>query len=857
MTRLSYKATTSEESQGEFPLDYSDLWPQSPPAGAAGAGSFAALRKELGLGVVGQQAALDQIAAALHCTRLGSVAMGPACLMLMVGPSGSGKTLMAEQRIKAALGGSRPVKTFNMASFAHQGDGFGLVGLREGWSTAQPGKLTSFVRDNPRAIVVLDNFDLAHLQVQELLLPMLTTGWLTDEYGFYKDNDTKGLRLSEPVVDFRNTIIILTTRLGADVYENHSFMQGMANKSGQMQRALVDSMASATSSGGQYMVSRSLLDVLEQAHVLLFDKLSIEELVRVATREMLSLQVSFGKNGNMVNIHNMQAIALALVLSIGNSANAKYVTSAVRSLFIEMAALHAGSSKPESPITLCVGDNDMKSIAMIKHQLGSQPLLELERQNQLLVFSLRRARSKSNATEPLIAMTGFALRKSQSVKDYESASGLRSEVPAIRFTDIAGLQGVKTKLLEVAMLLKEPQRLKEHKLSPPRGMLLWGPPGTAKTTIAKAFAGEAGLPFISVSGPQLLASSLPTQVFKIARKYAPCVVFIDEVDALGVRGQGGNDIAINQLLTEIDGFETSLNSPVFVIAATNLPRKVDAALLRAGRIEWKVEVPLLDKTGRSEFLQRFSSLIAEGEFEEKRLINASSGMSGAEMEQALRQTVMESIRLKIPRVGIECVLEQFGSILYGRRRTGIDVSDASRANIAYHEAGHAVVSRILNPARAILEVTIAPRGSLGLVSLEERRDCNTMEDLKKEIAVALAGRAAQVMQFGISGCDTGAESDLDFATRLAYFAIAEWGMDAEVGHISMSALRHAGHTSDALNGQVDHAVKKWLAQCDLLAHEVLRSHWAVVERVVAALLDKETLTGEDVARLADPSTCHE
>jgi cell division protease FtsH len=250
-------------------------------------------------------------------------------------------------------------------------------------------------------------------------------------------------------------------------------------------------------------------------------------------------------------------------------------------------------------------------------------------------------------------------------------------------------------------------------------------------------------------------------------------------------------------------------------------------------------------------LQRFVPVIADGEFEEQRLLNASAGMSGAEMEQALRQIVMETIRLNVERIGVNCALEQFSSILHGRRRTGLEVTDASRLNVAYHEAGHAVVSRVLNPARAILEVTIAPRRALGFVSLEERRASNNVEGLKAEIAMALAGRVAQVVQFGEAGCDTGAESDLDFATRLAYYAVAEWGMDAAFGNISMSALRQTGHTSDALNRNLDQCVKDWLEQCNQLAQSTLRGHWPAVERVVVALLEKETLSREEIEKLVD------
>ena len=176
MTQLSYKATKWDSASEGGVSDHSDLFAQTPWTATFGQGTFEALQAALGLGMVGQKAAVRKIAAALNCIRHRSPMAGPASLMLMVGPSGSGKSLMAEQRIKEALGGSRPAKTFNMASFANEQDGFGLIGLRDGWSSAHPGKLTSFVRENPYAVIVLDNFDLAHLQVQEILLPMLTTG---------------------------------------------------------------------------------------------------------------------------------------------------------------------------------------------------------------------------------------------------------------------------------------------------------------------------------------------------------------------------------------------------------------------------------------------------------------------------------------------------------------------------------------------------------------------------------------------------------------------------------------------------------------------------------------------------------
>lgn len=811
--------------------------------------SIDTMLKKISPMVVGQTAALRQLTSALSCVRMGAKGVGPAALLLMVGPSGSGKSLVAEQLVSMALSDARAVKVFNMASYASEQDGFGLVGLRDGWSSAHPGKLTSFVRENPNAVIVLDNFDLAHLQVQDVLIPMLTTGWLTDEFGFYRDNDTKSVMISGPKVDFRRAVVVLTTRLGSDVYTNHALMQSVLSHPGQMQRTMLDSMANAVANMGRHAVSRALLDALINAQMLVFEKLTFWQLEGVTTKEMAAKQKMFKGSGLTILLNQSQEIAKAIVLSIGNAANAKLVTAAVNSFFMEVLALNSSANnatKVQPPIAICIGNEDQKQLQKVLDELGPVPLLELERRTQLLSFALKRARDRANPESVVIAVTEFKLGKVQSAKDYSSDVGLRSDIPNVRFVDIAGLGPIKSKLMEVAELLKSPQILKLHGLAPPRGMLMWGPPGTAKTTLAKAFAGEAGLPFIGVTGPELLDPDRTRSVFKTARKYAPSVVFIDEIDALGRRDGGAGGTAINQLLTDIDGFETRTDAPVFVIAATNLAGKVDPALLRAGRLEWVLEIPILDREGRDQFLQRFKAILISDEFNLERLLQASAGMSGAEMEQALRQTVMIAIRQRVTRVQINAVLEQFNAILHGRRRMDSEVSRENRLSVAYHEAGHALVSRILNPMRAVLEVTIAPRRSLGFVSLEDRRGSMNAIVLKAELATALAGRLSQLKRFGEAGCDTGSEADLEMATRLAYYGIGDWGMEPAFGMLSISALKQVGHNLQTNSERLERCVNEWLISAEKTANEVLNTHWAKLEVLVQALMDKETLTGEEL-----------
>ena len=446
-------------------------------------------------------------------------------------------------------------------------------------------------------------------------------------------------------------------------------------------------------------------------------------------------------------------------------------------------------------------------------------------------------------------------------RDYGVEGGLAVEVPQLRFKDIFGHDVIKDRLAEVVHLLKDTSPRNE--LSLPRGMLLHGQPGTGKTMLAKALASEAGLPFIAASGPQLLQIDTIRDIFRRARQYAPCLVFLDEIDALGVRGRGGLDPCINQLLVEIDGFKAADEGHVFVIAATNFRNKIDPALTRSGRLDLCLEVPLLDRDARRHFLEKLQSetrLKAGEPFPMDELLELSAGMSGADLDKLVREVQLTAIRRGLHEVTPADLLEELNVIKHGARLDNPPLR-AQMAVTAHHEAGHAVVSRALNPDVRIEQVTIVPRrNALGFTAYSEESfslrsfDRQEVMDL---ICVALGGRVAQRKYMAQlegdqaldKGSDAGAESDLRQATRLAWQAITAWGLDTEFGWVSTQPWSDDAIIPASLEERATQRVKAWIDEARARTEQVVETNWHVVRQLAEGLLTEEMILGEKLASL--------
>ncbi len=448
-----------------------------------------------------------------------------------------------------------------------------------------------------------------------------------------------------------------------------------------------------------------------------------------------------------------------------------------------------------------------------------------------------------------------------------------TERPGTTFDDVAGYTGVKQEISEVVDFLKTPARFKEIGARIPKGVLLVGPPGTGKTLLARAVAGEAGVPFMSVSGSDFMemfvgvGASRVRDLFQTARKQAPAIIFVDEIDSIGRKrgaGLGGGhderEQTLNQMLNEMDGFD--MTEGIVMMAATNRPDILDPALLRPGRFDRQIVVPLPDLEERLPILRvhckdkRMSadvdlSLVARG----------TPGMSGADLANLVNEAALHAVRRSSEDVHMEDFEAARDRVLMGQRRESVLLSDDEKERIAYHEGGHAVLAYALPAADPVHKVTILPTGmALGVTQqlpIEERH-IYAREYIEDSLAVRMGGRVAEMLIYG--DLSTGASNDLVGNTELARKMVREWGMSDRIGPMAWGSegmvflgedLMHSRDYSEDTSRVIDEEVEHILRASEERATEVLSRHLTGLRAVATALLERETIDGAEVGKLVD------
>ena len=438
----------------------------------------------------------------------------------------------------------------------------------------------------------------------------------------------------------------------------------------------------------------------------------------------------------------------------------------------------------------------------------------------------------------------------------------------VTFKDVAGLEEAKVEIMEIVDFLKKADKYKELGAKIPKGALLVGPPGTGKTLLAKAVAGEANVPFLSISGSDFVemfvgvGASRVRDLFEQAKQKAPCTVFIDEIDAIGrARGKhagfSGNDErenTLNQLLTEMDGFQT--NTGVIVLAATNRADILDKALMRAGRFDRQIEVGLPDVKEREEIFEvHLRPLKLDPDLDRSCLARQTPGFSGADIANVCNEAALIAARHNKKFIAKEDFLAAIDRIVGGLERKNKIITDEEKRVIAYHEAGHATVSWILENASPLIKVTIIPRGkALGAAwYLPEERQITTREQLMDELAATLGGRVSEQLTFG--EVSTGALNDLERVTKQAYAMVAYYGMSENVGTLSyydstgQSDMAFTKPYSELTAQQIDAEARRVIEQAYAMAEKVLREHADGVKELAELLLSREVVFTEDVERI--------
>ena len=434
------------------------------------------------------------------------------------------------------------------------------------------------------------------------------------------------------------------------------------------------------------------------------------------------------------------------------------------------------------------------------------------------------------------------------------------------FKDVAGQDEAKDALREIVDFLHNPQKYTEIGASMPKGALLVGPPGTGKTLLAQAVAGEAEVPFFSISGSEFvemfvgMGAAKVRDLFKQANEKAPCIVFIDEIDTIGKKrdgnGMGGHDErepTLNQLLTEMDGFDG--RKGVVILAATNRPETLDKALLRPGRFDRRIPVELPDLKGREAILKVHAENVKmEGGIDFGTIARATSGASGAELANIINEAALRAVRMGHNRVKQEDLMESVEVILAGYQRKGAVISPEEKKIIAYHEVGHALVAAKQKNSAPVQKITIIPRtsGALGytLQVDEGEKSLMSKEELFNKIATFTGGRVAEELKFG--SITTGASNDIEQATRLARGMITRFGMSEEFGMVALETINNqylGGDTSLACSNEtatkIDAAVVAVVKQAHEKAVGIIRENMNKLDEIAQFLLEKETITGEE------------
>ena len=444
----------------------------------------------------------------------------------------------------------------------------------------------------------------------------------------------------------------------------------------------------------------------------------------------------------------------------------------------------------------------------------------------------------------------------------------------IQFKDVKGVDDAKDGLAEIVEFLKKPSKFKEIGARIPRGVLLVGPPGTGKTLLARAVAGEAKVPFFSISGSDFVemfvgvGASRVRELFGRAKEESPCIIFIDEIDAVGRKrssaGVGGGhderEQTLNQLLVEMDGFDSS--NDVIILASTNRADILDKALLRPGRFDRQVAVDLPDLNGRIAILNLYLKKIKHVKsIDALRVASGMPGFSGADIENMVNESALLAARKGKTKVDQKDLEESRDKIIMGPERKTLAMTEEEKKITAYHEAGHAVVAFHCAHSDPIYKATIIPRGNaLGMVIRlpENDRVSISKTRLLDDLAVALGGRVAEEIIFGADNVTTGASSDFQFATSIAKRMVTEWGMSTVTGMVSYPQNNDPFSSNDVYSEKtlldIDQETKKIIDASLARTRELLNKHRDHLTTVANALIEKETLSGQDIQELLAPES---
>jgi ATP-dependent Zn protease len=785
------------------------------------------IEKYLNENIFDQQEAVNILTKTLLRTNLLKTNKRVRALFTFIGLPNSGKHYLCELLLQADSE-LKQIKIFNMDKYS----GNFSMGMEQLNAPIIESEIIAFVEENPKSILLFEDIEKADLQAQLSL------------YTLFSDNE-KGK------TDFSNVIVIMTTTRLGSLIQRQDLRELFMNDPLQAHTFLMERLSrevAILNTAKEEAFDEKLLSLLNEHTIIPFNRLTLTTLIKIGARTLNQTSQSFNKESAIViEYKHFDKFVSLLTLSLTPYLNARHI---IRKLPELLFSKIYDAMKLNVKMRYIHFDLDDISIDFAEELLKEQNIFMKKTAKQHYRVTLEWELNAEDESVTCKIKNAYYSKEKLSILSEEDL-----HVSDVKFTDVAGQQRVKNELLEVLALLKEPQRLEHFGMLPPKGMFLFGQQGMGKKLLARAFACESDMPYITISGADLFNEAVIRKAYAKAYVSAPAIVILEDIDIQGVVGGMISKMNITPLIEELDNLSQTFEAPVFTIITLSDIVDIPEELNKAGRIDIRIEVPKLDIEARRFFIEEVLKKPHDATIDVERVVRYISGLGGNELKRIGEEASLQCARKGLRELTEEILLEQINIIKYGTKLENKQIRDieTSMAKTAYHEAGHAVLSFTLLPNIKIEQVTVAPRSeALGFVSYhnDDYIDATSKEELFNDVCVLLAGRIAKMEKFGESGMETGAISDLEVANMQAYAAIALFGMDEELGYINVTGIESV-YGRKILSKKIEERLLVWMNNAKEKTLQEVKRLWPAIEAVAKELIAKEVVDGEELKNIID------
>lgn len=748
-------------------------------------------------------------------------------LFTFIGSANSGKHYCCEllEQLNPDI---KAIKTFYMDQYSV---GFNSSSEQQSAINFQ-NDVIEFAQNNPQAILIFEDLEKADLQIQ-LSIYTLFTDYEKEE------------------IDFSNNTVVITTTVLSSLLQRKDLQKLLLKDPLQAHTFFMERLSKEEVSIGNQKddaFDKKLLSLLNEHTLITFNNLSLKALIKIGARSLHHMSQDFiKKSGVVIEYDEFNTLVSLLTLSLSPYLNARHIKQKLpKQMFNHLYdLLKSENNISQVSYTLSSDAKEFVNNALADEQ---QLLTKITKQHQRVHLEWD-ITTDENIIHCIIKNASYCDEKLSVTSNEEL------HISDVSFEDIAGQKKVKKQLNEIITLIKEPERLKHFDLTIPKGMFLYGPIGMGKKLLARAFAKEANMLYIVVSGSDLFDAKKIHQAYSSAYGAAPAIIIFEDIDIQGIIGGVISTMSLEPLIEELDNLRQSFSSPIFTIITLSGHENISEELLQANRIDIHIEVPKLDMEARRFFIQEILKKPHDNSIDVDKVVRYISGMGGNELQRIGHEASLYAARKGIKELTQDILLEQINIIKYGTKLENKQIRDIelSMSKTAYHEAGHAVLSYILLPDIKIEQVTVAPRSeSLGFVSYhnDDYIDATSKEKIFNDICVLLAGRVAKMEKYGESGMETGAVTDLEVATTQAFAAIAIYGMDEEFGYMNISGLE-ATSAKALFSDKIEERMSVWMDKAKIQTENEVKRLWKAIEAVALALIEKEMIDGEELKEIIE------